>query len=515
MKRSLVYLVGAGPGDPRLITVKGLECIKKADVIIYDYLVNVDLLKAARPDAEFIYVGKQGGAHTLEQDEINQLLVKKALEDKIVTRLKGGDPYVFGRGGEEALVLHENRVPFEVVPGITAAIATPNYAGIPVTHRDFTSTFGLITGHEDPTKDESSIDWAKISTGIGTLAFYMGIKNLPYITGQLMKHGRSKDTPVAVIRWGTTPQQKTVVGTLDTIVQKAKDIRPPAITIVGEVVKLREQLNWFETKPLFGKTIVVTRSREQASEFADQLYEHGAQVIEFPTIEITKPDAVQPLDEAINSIQSYDWLVFTSINGADAFFQRLFELGKDIRDLKGIKVCAIGPATEGGIEKYHIKVDCRPPKFVAESVVEELKKITGIKGEKFLLPRADIARSFLPEELQKLGGEVTDLVAYKTIMAQPRNINLVDKIKNGEIHIITFTSSSTVRNFAQIVGEKNIAALNGHVQFASIGPITTQTAEDVGLRITIRADEYTIPGLVSAILKSVTSATIQNSYKSL
>src|SRR3990172_1061765 len=448
MKRSMVYLVGAGPGDPRLITVKGLECIKKADVIIYDYLVNVNLLKNARPDAEFIYVGKQGGAHTLEQEEINELIVKKALEDKIVTRLKGGDPYVFGRGGEEALVIRENHIPFEVVPGITAAIATPNYAGIPVTHRDCTSTFGLITGHEDPTKDASSVDWAKISTGIGTIAFYMGIKNLPYIT---------------------------------------------------------EQLNWFETKPLFGKTIVVTRSREQASEFADKLYEYGAHVIEFPTIEIAKPDSIQPLDEAIKNIHIFNWLVFTSINGVDAFFQRLFELGKDIRELKGIKVCAIGPATEEGIKKYHIKVDCKPPKFVAESVVEELKKATAIKGEKFLLPRADIARSFLPEELQKLGGKVTDLVAYKTVMAEPKDINLIDKIKNGEIHIVTFTSSSTVRNFLQIVGEKNISAFNGHVQFASIGPITTQTAEEMGLRVDIKAKEYTIPGLVDAILESTAS----------
>ncbi|GIL20577.1 MAG: hypothetical protein BroJett041_16910 [Candidatus Jettenia caeni] len=502
MKRSMVYLVGAGPGDPRLITVKGLECIKKADVLIYDYLVNVDLLKVAKPNAEFIYVGKQGGAHTLEQDEINNLLVKKAQEDKIVTRLKGGDPYVFGRGGEEAIVLYENHIPFEVVPGITAAIATPNYAGIPVTHRDFTSTFGLITGHEDPTKDESSIDWSKISTGIGTLAFYMGIKNLPYITEQLIKHGRSKDTPVAVIRWGTTAQQKTVVGTLETIVQKARDIRPPAITIVGEVVKLRNQLNWFETKPLFGKTVVVTRSREQASEFADQLYEYGARVIEFPTIEIAKPDTIQPLDDAITNIHAYDWLVFTSINGVDSFFQRLLELGKDIRDLKGIKFCAIGPATEEGIRRYHIKVDCRPPKFVAESVVEELKKVTVIKGKKFLLPRADIARSFLPEELEKLGGKVADVVAYKTVMAQPKDINLVDKIKHGEINFITFTSSSTVRNFVQIIGEKNIASLNGKVQYASIGPITTQTAEELGFRITIKAKEYTIPGLVNAILES-------------
>lgn len=507
MKRNLVYLVGAGPGDPRLITVKGLECIKKADVIIYDYLVNVDLLKVAKPDAEFIYVGKQGGAHTMEQDDINKLIVKKALEDKIVTRLKGGDPYIFGRGGEEAIVLYENHIPFEVIPGITAAIATPNYAGIPVTHRDFTSTFGLITGHEDPTKNESSIDWAKISTGIGTLAFYMGIKNLPYITEQLMKHGRSKDTPVAVIRWGTTPRQKTVIGTLSTIVQKATDIKPPAITIVGEVVKLREQLNWFESKPLFGKTIVVTRSREQASEFADQLSEYGAQVIEFPTIEIAKPDTIQPLDEAINNVQNYNWLVFTSINGVDAFFRRLFELEKDIRDLKGIKVCAIGPATEDGIKRYCLKVDCRPPKFVAESVVDELKKVTKIKGENFLLPRADIARSFLPDELQKLGGKVTDLVAYKTMMAQPGNMNLLDKIRNGEVHIVTFTSSSTVRNFVEIVGRENLLALNSHVQYASIGPITTQTAEEMGLRISIKANEYTIPGLVSAILESTAASS--------
>lgn len=447
----------------------------------------------------------------MEQDDINNLIVKKAMEDKIVTRLKGGDPYIFGRGGEEAIVLYENHIPFEVVPGITAAIATPNYAGIPVTHRDFTSTFGLITGHEDPTKDESSIDWSKISTGIGTLAFYMGIKNLPYITEQLMKHGRSKDTPVAVIRWGTTTQQKTVIGTLSTIVEKTREIKPPAITIVGEVVKLRDQLNWFESKPLFGKTIVVTRSREQASEFADKLCEYGARVIEFPTIEIAKPDTIQPLDAAINSIQSYDWLVFTSINGVDAFFQRLFELGKDIRDLKGLKVCAIGPATEDGIKKYYLRVNCRPPKFVAESVVEELKKVTTIKGERFLLPRADIARSFLPDELQKLGGKVTDLVAYKTIMAQPRNMNLVDKLRNGEVDIVTFTSSSTVRNFVEIIGKENLLALNSHVQYASIGPITTQTAEEMGLHIAIKADEYTIPGLVSAILENAAASSAEES----
>jgi uroporphyrinogen III methyltransferase/synthase len=293
-----------------------------------------------------------------------------------------------------------------------------------------------------------------------------------------------------------------VVGTLETIVQKAKDIRPPAITIVGEVVNLRDQLNWFEKKPLFGKTIVVTRSREQASEFADQLYEYGANVIEFPTIEIAKSDDPRPMQEAINNVHTYNWLVFTSINGVDAFFRQLLESGKDVRDLKGVKICAIGPGTAGGIERYHIRVDCKPPKFVAESVVEELKKVTAIKGERFLLPRADIARSFLPEELQKLGGKVTDLVAYKTVMAQPKDVDLVDKIKKGEVHVVTFTSSSTVRNFTEIIGKENIAAIQGRVRFASIGPITTQTAEEMGYRVDIKTEEYTIPGLVNALLKN-------------
>ncbi len=271
MKNKIVYLVGSGPGDPGLITVKGLECVKKANVIVYDYLVNSSLLKYARKDVELIYVGKKGNQHTMEQEDINQLLVDKAKENKIVTRMKGGDPYVFGRGGEEAIVLKENNIPFEVVPGITAAIASPAYAGIPVTHRTCTSTFGLITGHEDPTKDQSDVDWEKLSTGLGTLTFYMGIKNLPNIVSQLVKHGRSEDTPVAIIRWGTTASQETVVGTLSNILEKAKNIKAPAITIVGEVVNLRDQLNWFETRPLFSKTVIVTRSRDQASELSEQL----------------------------------------------------------------------------------------------------------------------------------------------------------------------------------------------------------------------------------------------------
>jgi len=502
-RNKIVYLVGSGPGDPGLITVKGLECIKKADVIVYDYLVNSVLLRNARKDVELIYVGKKGNQHTMEQDDINQLLVDKANENKIVTRLKGGDPYVFGRGGEEAIVLKDNNIAFEVVPGITAAIASPNYAGIPVTHRTCTSTFGLITGHEDPTKDQSDVDWEKLSTGLGTLTFYMGIKNLPNIVNQLVKHGRSADTPVAVIRWGTTTHQETVTGTLATIVEIAKDIKPPAITIVGEVVNLRDKLNWFESRPLFGKTIIVTRSRDQASVFSDQLIELGANVLEYPTINITDPDDFGPLDRELENLDSTDWLIFTSVNGVDAFFNRIFELGRDVRDLKGVKICSIGPSTTERIKGFHVSIDCQPPKYVAESVVEALKKVEDIKGKRFLMPRTDIARSYVPEELRKLGAEVSDIVAYKTVLATDGDNIVLDKLKDGEVDIVTFTSASTVKNFVKIIGEDNLSAFKDNVQFASIGPITNESAEEMNIDISIKAEEYTIPGLVQAIVEKV------------
>ncbi len=503
MKNKIVYLVGSGPGDPGLITVKGLECIKKADVIVYDYLVNSVLLRNARKDVELIYVGKKGNQHTMEQDDINQLLVDKANENKIVTRLKGGDPYVFGRGGEEAIVLKENNILFEVVPGITAAIASPNYAGIPVTHRTCTSTFGLITGHEDPTKDKTDVDWEKISTGLGTLTFYMGIKNLPNIVNQLVKHGRSADTPVAVIRWGTTTHQETVTGTLSTIVEIAKDIKPPAITIVGEVVNLRDQLNWFESRPLFGKTIIVTRSRDQASAFSEQLIELGANVLEYPTINITDPDDFGPLDRELKNLDSTDWLIFTSVNGVDAFFNRIFELGRDVRDLKGVKICSIGPSTTERIKEFHVSVDCQPPKYVAESVVEALEKVEEIKGKRFLMPRTDIARSYIPEELKKRGAEVSDIIAYKTELATDGDNIVLDKLKDGEVDIVTFTSASTVKNFLKIIGADNLSAFKHNVQFASIGPITNESAEEMNIDISIKAKEYTIPGLVQAIVEKV------------
>ncbi|NQU07936.1 MAG: uroporphyrinogen-III C-methyltransferase, partial [Candidatus Abyssubacteria bacterium] len=343
----LVYLIGAGPGDPGLISVKGARCIQKADVVVYDYLSNPRLLSHCKPGAEKIYVGKKGSKHTLEQGDINKLLVDKASAGNVVARLKGGDPFVFGRGAEEALALKEAGIPFEIIPGITAAVAAPAYAGIPVTHRDLTSTFALITGHEDPTKEESAIDWAKVATGIGTIAFYMGVKNLPRIAEKLIEHGRSPDTPVAVIRWGTTPNQQTVVGTLENIVQKVKEagLKAPAITLVGEVVKLREDLNWFETRPLSGKKIVVTRSRAQSSEFVEQIESLGAEAVEMPTIRIADPEDFGPLDKAISKIEAFDWIVLTSPNGAAALFERLDARELDARALGGVKVAAVGAAT--------------------------------------------------------------------------------------------------------------------------------------------------------------------------
>ncbi len=498
----MVYLIGAGPGDPGLITVKGAKCIEKADVVVYDYLSNPRLLVHCKPGAEKIYVGKKGAQHTMEQEDINRLLVDKASAGNVVARLKGGDPFVFGRGGEEALELKNAGIPFEIVPGITAAIAAPAYAGIPVTHRDLTSTLALVTGHENPEKEDSSIDWAKIATGIGTIAFYMGVKNLPNIVAKLIEHGRSPETPVALIRWGTTPNQQTVTGTLENIVQRVKEagLKAPAITLVGEVVKLREDLNWFETRPLSGKKIVVTRSRAQASDFVEAIEALGAEAVEMPTIRIDDPEDFGPLDEAIDNIGTFDWIVLTSVNAVGRFVDRLFERGGDIRDLKGIKICAIGSATADQVRNCRVRVDLIPPKYVAESIVEELKKDGAIEGKKFLLPRADIARSLLPDEIHRLGGEAVEVDVYRTVLEEEADADIIARLVEGDIDLVTFTSSSTVRNFAQILGEDRLGKIKSNTDFISIGPITTKTAEELGIPIKTEAEQHDIPGLVAAIL---------------
>ena len=496
-----VYLVGAGPGDPGLITVKGLECIKEADVIIYDYLASPTLLNYASKNAEIIYVGKKGGDHTLSQDGINSLITDKAKKGFIVTRLKGGDPFIFGRGAEEAEKLIEEGVSFEVVPGVTSAIAAPAYAGIPLTHRKFTATVAFVTGHEDPTKDESNIDWSALAKGIGTIVFLMGVKNLPKITSQLINNGMPSNTPVALVRWGTTPRQFTITGTLETINERVKSIglKPPAIIVVGNVIKLRKTMNWFENRPLMGKRIVVTRAREQASELIKLLSDLGAECLECPTIKVVPPDDWKPLDTAIENISSYDWLVFTSVNGVNFFFERLFAKGKDARALGKLNTAVIGPATERRLFNFGLKSDIVPKNYIAESIIEAFKD-EDVKGKKILLPRAKDARPILPVELTKMGATVDEIISYYT-KEVPDSANLLSKrLKEDAIDLITFTSSSTVKNFKALLPDNIFETKLKDINIACIGPITAETARDLGFNVNIVADSFTIPGLCEAIL---------------
>jgi uroporphyrinogen III methyltransferase/synthase len=502
MKEGKVYLVGAGPGDPGLITVKGMECLKQADVVIYDHLASAKLLRYAREDAETIYVGKKEGSHTLAQAEMNKIMVAKAKQGHIVVRLKGGHPFIFGRGGEEAEALAEEKIAFEVVPGITSAIAAPAYAGIPLTHRKYTASVGFVTGHEDPTKARSTVDWSKLATGVGTLVILMGVKNLAKIVEELIAGGRNPKTPVALVRWGTTPQQTTLVGTLETIAAQAKaaDLKPPVAIVVGEVVKLRETLNWFEKKTLFGKTVVVTRTREQASELVVRLSAAGAECLECPTIRVVPPEEWQPLDAAIDALDSYDWLVFTSVNGVSFFFDRLYNNGKDVRTLKSVRTATIGPATAKRLRDFGLKSDIVPETYRAESIVEAFA-LESVKGKRLLLPRAKEARPVLPVELRKLGAIVDEIAVYQTEQVREDAQMLISRLEEGSIDLITFTSSSTVRNFKALFPPERFKGLLDGVTIASIGPITADTAKELGLKVDIEANEYTIDGLCEAILK--------------
>jgi uroporphyrinogen III methyltransferase / synthase len=498
----IVYLVGAGPGDPGLITVKGLECVKKADVVIYDYLANERLLDHRRPDSELIYVGKQGGRHTLPQEEINALIVRKAREGKIVARLKGGDPFIFGRGGEEAEELVDNGIPFEIVPGVTAATAVPTYAGIPLTHREHTASVAFVTGHEDPSKEESKIHWDRIATGIGTLVFFMGMKNLQNIVDNLTAHGRSPETPVALIQWGTRTDQRVVTGTLQNIVPRVKEAKlgPPAIIVVGEVVRLREKLNWYESKPLFGKRIVVTRSRDQASVFAEMLIDRGATTIELPTIDVVPPASWDELDKAFGELESYNWIIFTSANAVRFFMERLSSLGRDIRMLKGINICAVGPKTAESLGSYGLRADLIPAEFKAEGVLAALGGVN-IKGLRFLIPRAKIAREIIPEKLKQLGASVTVAIAYENVKPMADVERTKKLLEEKKIAAVTFTSSSTVHNFVEMIGQKEYKALLNGVTVACIGPVTAKTAEEYGMKVDVMPQEYTIPAFVDALVQ--------------
>ena len=510
MKKGKVFLIGAGPGDIGLLTVKGMKCLQKADVVVYDFHLNAQVLNYISHNAEFIYAGKRGGHHTMTQDEINRTLVLKAKEGKTICRLKGGDPFVFGRGGEEAEELVKEGIEFEVVPGVSSSIAAPAYAGIPLTHRHLSSSFAVIPGYEDVTKKESAIDWAKLSTGVGTLVFLMAVKNIDQITEKLIENGRPPETPVAVIRWGTRPDQKTLVSTLKDIaaVVKEKDIRPPAVMVVGDVVNLRETLKWYEKKPLFGHRILVTREHMEGFERLEEL---GAEIIDFPTIEIVPPENYDQLDKSIDKIETYDWLIFTSRNGVKYFFKRFFEKDRDIRDLKGLKICAIGTKTAKEIKKYGIKTDLIPEEFRAEGLIEAflpphppLSKggIEGgvFKGIRFLLPRAEKAREVFPEKVRELGGKIDVPVAYRAIKPEYRGKRLRRFLREGKISIATFTSAATFNNFREIMGKDADELLKG-IAIAVIGPVTAKAVENAGLRVEIMPEEATIEAMVEEIIK--------------
>lgn len=498
MKKGKVYLVGAGPGNPNLITVAGLECIKHADVIVYDRLVDESILEAASENAEKIFMGKSSGCSTREQAEINHILVAKAREGKTVVRLKGGDPFVLGRGGEEAEVLVENNIPFEVVPGITSAIAVPAYAGITLTHRDMASSFAVITGHEAEGKFDSSIDWKGIACGADTLVFLMGMANLDKIAARLIKHGRKPETPVALIQSGTTPQQKTLSGTLENIARLAKEngFKPPAVFVVGEVVKLREKLKWFDTLPLFARRVLVTRATKQADEPSRLLSERGAIPVCMPAINIIPPDTWEEMDRAIQNLSSYQWVVFTSVNGVEFFFQRLHALNQDARKFGGIKVGAIGPATAKALVNYGLHPDYVPGKYTSRGFLDGLKK-REIEGCNVLLPRAAIASREMADGIVALGGKVHEITAYRTVVDTESNSPGREMLLKGEIDVVTFTSPSTVANLLTILGSEWQTI--GKTTVACIGPTTAKAAKEHGLKVDIVAAESTIHGLVEAM----------------
>lgn len=497
----MVYLIGAGPGDPGLVSVKAVNCLKRAEVVVYDRLADERILGHGPKDAEYIYVGKASSNHAMKQEEINRLLADRAKEGKCVVRLKGGDPFVFGRGGEEALLLEEEGIPFEIVPGITSAISVPAYAGIPVTHRGVAASFAVITGHEDPTKGESSIRWDKLSTGADTLVFLMGVANLPHITGELMANGRRGDTPAAVIRWGTKPEQEVLLTTVERAAADAErlGVKPPAIFVVGDVVKLREKLRWFdreETHPFFGKSVLVTRAREQASKLTAALEELGAKCLEVPAIRLREPeDAWRKVDGAISRIEEYDWILFTSVNGVHRFFDRLHGAKKDARALGKAGIAAIGTATAEALGAHGILPDIVPREFRAEGVAEALRDEIQC-GHRILLPRAQEAREVLPEKLREMGAVVDVVPVYKTVAAEADGEALAQKLAHGEIDYVTFTSSSTVTNLLQIIGSAD--ALRG-VAVACIGPVTAETCRKNGIAPKIVAEEYTVEGLVEAM----------------
>jgi uroporphyrinogen III methyltransferase/synthase len=502
-----VFIVGAGAGDPGLISVRGRRRLESADVVLHDHQVSPALLRLARPDAERIDVGA-AAPRPLDQDAISLLLVEKAREGKKVVRLKWGDPFVFDSGGKEALFLHEQGVPFEVVPGIPIVIGAPAYAGVPVTYPDAGDVLTFVRGIESESDTPPRVDWARLAGIDGTLVCYAGAKQIGAITRSLVDHGRASEEACALVYCGTTPSQVTIEGTLADIAGQAR-ANEAATLIVGRVAGLRAHLRWYDERPLFGRRIVVTRSTEQASELVEMLEDRGAEAIQAPTIRIAPPEDTEALDRACAMAATYDWIVFTSANAVDFFMRRLLAIS-DIRDLKGVRLCAIGPSTAERLSRHGIRIDLMPEESRGEAVVEALKLATDLAGRRFLLPKADIAREGIAEELRAANADVTEVAAYRTLLAgteREGDHDLYRMLLDRQIDAVTFTSASTVRNFAQIIGHEQAADLLSSTVVASIGPVTAEAAQQLGIETTVMPKRYTIPDLVNALVDHFSRAT--------
>lgn len=502
----IVYLVGAGPGDPGCLTLRGRDCLARADVVIYDYLANAELLRHAPPDAERIFAGKHGaGPHLLEQEEINRLLIEHARAGKTVVRLKGGDPLVFGRGGEEAEALAAAGLRFEIVPGVTSALAVPAYAGIPVTHRDWVSGVTVLTGHEAPGKRTPRVRWDLVATAGNTIVLLMGVTQLRANLRALLDAGLPPDTPAAAIRWGTTARQQVIESTAAKLADEVEQgrLRPPVTVVIGEVVRLRSTIAWFERRPLFGRRVLVTRTREQASALSALLADAGAEVVECPAIALVPPDSWEPLDRALERLATYDWIVFTSANGVERFFARLDACGRDVRALHRAKIAAIGPETARSLAVRHLRADLVPDDFRAEGLIEALAE-GDVRGKRFLLPRAGGARAVLPESLRAAGAEVDEVVTYRAVTPEESVERLRRALDEAPLDVLTFTSSSTVTSFLTLLeradperGRARIA----DARVACIGPVTATTAREHGLRVDVVPEKYTVPALVEALVQ--------------
>ncbi|MDH5525820.1 MAG: uroporphyrinogen-III C-methyltransferase [Nitrospirota bacterium] len=501
-----VYLIGAGPGDPGLITVKGRECLHAAQVVVYDYLANPALLDTLDHEVERIYVGKRHGDHHMAQEQINALLVEKALHGKTVARLKGGDPFIFGRGGEEALALAEAGVPFEVVPGVTAATAVTAYAGIPLTHRGINATVTFVTGQEDPARPGTLIQWDELARTRGTLVFFMGVKRLRGICERLVAGGRADDTPAAAIRWGTHPAQRTITGNLATLADKveAADLKPPALIVVGEVVDLHTRIGWFEHLPLFGRRVLVTRAAGQQGALARELARLGADVLAVPTIRIVEPEGYDALDTAIDHLSIYQWLVLTSANGVSAFFDRLAHHGRDARALAGIRVATVGAETAASLAAHGIVADLIPSDARAEGLAEMLLA-EGIQGQKLLLAQAAKARRVLPETLAAAGVDVNTVAAYRTVPPEPEELDR-ERLTESPLDYAVFTSSSTVRNLHGLLGD-DFKKILAPARICAIGPVTADTCRELGLTVHLMPESPAANALVAAIRADAAGAS--------